>query len=56
MVSWMWCVTHGIARSVTLIVTPGFKAKPNAYSMCAQEESLHTYRTENGYRITNVTI
>jgi hypothetical protein len=24
--------------------------------MCAQESSLHTYFTENGYRITNVTI
>jgi hypothetical protein len=24
--------------------------------MCAQESSLHTYRTENGNRITNVTI
>jgi hypothetical protein len=23
---------------------------------CAQKSSLHTYRTENGYRITNVTI
>jgi hypothetical protein len=37
-------------------VTPGFKAKPNAHSMCAHESSLHTYRIENGYRITNVTI
>jgi hypothetical protein len=24
--------------------------------MCAQESSLHTYRTENGYRIINATI
>jgi hypothetical protein len=24
--------------------------------MCAQESSLHTYHTENGYRITNVSI
>jgi hypothetical protein len=24
--------------------------------MCAQESSLHTYRIENGYRITSVTI
>jgi hypothetical protein len=39
-----------------LRVTPGFKAKLNAHSICAQESSLHTYRTENGYRITNVTI
>jgi hypothetical protein len=37
-------------------VTPSSKAKPNAYSMCAQESNLHTYRRENGYRITNVTI
>jgi hypothetical protein len=37
-------------------VPPGFKAKLNAHSMCAQELSLHTYRTEDGYRITNVTI
>jgi hypothetical protein len=32
-------------------VTPSFKVKPNAYSMCAQESSLHTYHTENGYKI-----
>jgi hypothetical protein len=37
-------------------VTPGFKAKPNAHNMCAQESSLHTHRTENGYRMTNVSI
>jgi hypothetical protein len=37
-------------------VTPGFVAKLNGHSTCAQESSLHTYRTENGYRITNVTI
>jgi hypothetical protein len=37
-------------------VTPGFKAKPNAHSMCVQKSSFHTYRTENGYRITNVSI
>jgi hypothetical protein len=40
----------------SMIVTPGFKAKPNAHSMCAQETSLHTYRIENGYRITDVTV
>jgi hypothetical protein len=33
-----------------------FKPKPNAHSMCAQESSLHTYRIENGDRITNVSI
>jgi hypothetical protein len=37
-------------------VTSGFKAKLNAHSMYTQESSLYTYRTENGYRITNVTI
>jgi hypothetical protein len=37
-------------------VTPSSKAKPNAHSMCAQESSLYTYRTENEYRITNVII
>jgi hypothetical protein len=37
-------------------VTPGSKAELIAHSMCAQKSSLHTYRTENGYRITNVTI
>jgi hypothetical protein len=35
---------------------PVFKPKLNVYSMCAQELSLHTYRIENGYRITNVII
>jgi hypothetical protein len=39
-----------------LNITPDFKAKQNAHSMCAQESSLHIYHTENGYRITNVTI
>jgi hypothetical protein len=24
--------------------------------MCAQKSNLHTYRIENGYRITNITI
>jgi hypothetical protein len=37
-------------------VIPGFKAKLNAHSICAQESSLHTYHTENGYIITNVII
>jgi hypothetical protein len=35
---------------------PVFKPKLNAHSICAQESSLHTYHTENGYRITNVII
>jgi hypothetical protein len=38
------------------VVTPSFKAKPNAHSMCAQESSLHIYHTEYGYKITNVLI
>jgi hypothetical protein len=38
------------------VITPSFKAKLNAHSMCAQESSLHTYRSENGYRISNVSI
>jgi hypothetical protein len=37
-------------------VTPYFNAKLNDHSMCAQNLSLHTYHTENRYRITNVTI
>jgi hypothetical protein len=40
----------------TLLSHPIFKPKPNAYSMCAQESSLHTYHTKNGYRITNIVI
>jgi hypothetical protein len=36
-------------------ITPGFKAKLNAHSICAQESSFHTYRTENEYRTTNDT-
>jgi hypothetical protein len=35
---------------------PVFKPKPNAHSMCAQESSLHTYHTENGDIIANVSI
>jgi hypothetical protein len=41
---------HGLNMS-----HPIFKLKLNA-RMCAQKLSLHTYRIENGYRITNVTI
>jgi hypothetical protein len=43
----------GLPRTMSHLV---FKPKPNAHSMCAQESSLHTYRTENGDRITNVSI
>jgi hypothetical protein len=35
---------------------PIFMPKPDAHSMCAQELTLHTYCTENGYRITIVII
>jgi hypothetical protein len=30
------------ARDPRDLVTPSFKAKPNAHSMCVQESSLHT--------------
>jgi hypothetical protein len=43
-------------RLLYLSATSNFKAKSNAHSMCAQEPRLHTYRTENGHKITNVTI
>jgi hypothetical protein len=36
--------------------TQGFKAKSNAHIMSTQGSSLHTYHTENGYKIKNVTI
>jgi hypothetical protein len=45
-----------VLKNFILAVTPGFKAKPNAHSMYAQESNLRTYRSENGYRITNVSI
>jgi hypothetical protein len=38
------------------LVILDFKTNPNTHSMCDQESSFHTYRTTNGYRITNVTI
>jgi hypothetical protein len=44
----IWC-------DLWVVVTSSFKAKPNAHSMCAKESSLHIYRIENRYRITNVT-
>jgi hypothetical protein len=37
-------------------VTPGFKVKLNAHSICTQKLSLHAYHSENGYIITNVSI
>jgi hypothetical protein len=37
-------------------ITPSFKVKLNAHSMCAQESNLHTYHIEYGYRNTNVKI
>jgi hypothetical protein len=30
-----------------VVVTPGFKVKLNAHSMCVDRSSLHTYRIEN---------
>jgi hypothetical protein len=50
---WQSCLTHTINL---IFVTPGFKTKSNAHSMCAHESSLHTYHTKYGYRNTNVTI
>jgi hypothetical protein len=41
---------------MTGVVTPSFEANLNSHSMCAQESSFHTHHTENGYRITNVSI
>jgi hypothetical protein len=41
---------------IPLCVTPDFLPKSNAHSMCDQESILHTYHTENGYKITNVII
>jgi hypothetical protein len=38
------------------VVTPSFKAKLNAHSMCVQESSLHIYHIKNKYIITNVII
>jgi hypothetical protein len=61
--AWAWSGQHGsgggkrwLLASSAAGITPDFKVKLNAHSMCAQESSLHTYRTKNGYRITNVTI
>jgi hypothetical protein len=48
---------HTFLITVAMVMShPVFKPKPNAHSMCAQESSLHTYRIENGDRITNVSI
>jgi hypothetical protein len=35
---------------------PVFMSKSSTHSMCLQGSNLHTYRTENRYRITNITI
>jgi hypothetical protein len=40
----------------TSLSYPALRSKPSTHSMCAQESSLHTYRTENEYRITNIAI
>jgi hypothetical protein len=34
-----------IASPIMDLVTPDFMVKLNAHSICAQESSLHTYRT-----------
>jgi hypothetical protein len=44
------------SQETELVSHPVFKIKSNAHSMCAQQSSLHTYRTENRDRITNVSI
>jgi hypothetical protein len=45
-------VCNAVAESIIL----GFKTQMSTHSMCAQESSLHIYHSENGYRITNVSI
>jgi hypothetical protein len=35
---------------------PVLSPKSSIHIMCVQESSLHTYRKENGYRITDVTM
>jgi hypothetical protein len=45
-----------ILSAIVSGVTPGFKAKSNAHSICAHESGFHTYSIENGYRITNAII
>jgi hypothetical protein len=44
------------SRLIRILSNPVWRPKPSTHSMCAQETSLHTYCTENGYRITNVSI
>jgi hypothetical protein len=47
---------HDSSHYMEEVSHPVFKPKLNAHSMCAQESGLHTYRTDNGYRITNVSV
>jgi hypothetical protein len=49
----MWLLQMYDLRSMSY---PVLRPKPSTHTMCAQESSLHTYRIENGYRITNVLI
>jgi hypothetical protein len=50
------CAQQRMKFQVDKLSHPVFKPKLNVHSMCAQESSLHTYRTENGYRIINIII
>jgi hypothetical protein len=45
-----------VCNAVAESIIPGFKTQMSTHSMCAQESSLHIYHSENGYRITNVSI
>jgi hypothetical protein len=54
-------VMHDMVKSFSIycdasVSYPVLRPKPSTHSMCVQESSLHRYHSENGYRITNVTI
>jgi hypothetical protein len=51
-----WVRTKQFELGDKVLSYPVLRPKPSTHSMCAQESNLHAYRTENGYRITNVTI
>jgi hypothetical protein len=51
------CPPHGEnSRTTGWMSYSVLRPKPSTPSMCAQESSLHTYHTENGYKITNVSV